>query len=80
MPHRPTKACDADHCYSHDEDEPMRTGDYILCGECFHVFRTGEELVAAYLDNWPLKEIPKPDAATVNPDKITFCPHCLHDF
>ncbi len=36
MPHEPTRACEADHCAFHNEDEPVESSLAIVCGECLH--------------------------------------------
>lgn len=55
-PVRPLPPLPEDWCMIHNRSEPVRPGDYRICGECWHVFRTAEELVAethrAELDSW----------------------------
>lgn len=47
MPHEPTDECEPVHCYSHHVDEYARD-PYLVCGECFHVYRSAQELRRAY--------------------------------
>lgn len=47
QPHDPTDECADIHCYSHHVDEPGDSA-YIVCGECFHAYRTARELRRAY--------------------------------
>jgi hypothetical protein len=64
----------ASYCWSHEACEPVREGDYLVCGECFHIFRTPEELVDALMaTSEPGRQRPKAE-------DIFFCPHCIHDF
>lgn len=80
MPHEPTEACDADHCYSHHEDEPIQGGSYYrICGECFHLYPTVDDLRAAYVAEATKID---PAVAKVSPpvEKIVFCPLCTHDW
>lgn len=58
-PHEPSDACHREHCYSCNVDEPG-TG-YIVCPECFHVYRTARELRRAYRRaSWRLHRTPMP--------------------
>jgi hypothetical protein len=66
-----------DVCMTHHRCEPERLGDYLLCSECWHVYRTAEELQQEYVSNAP------PEHRVITPppaDEIAFCPLCLHDF
>lgn len=69
-------------CYGCMRCEPLREGDYLVCGECFHVFRTSEELVSAdvaiaqRVAEWNGFDEPDPRPA----DQIASCPVCAHDF
>lgn len=75
MPHEPTPECIAGlvHCHIHNEDERDRPGDYRVCGECWHVFRTATELVRVYRETSQIK-LP----IYIDPDMIDFCPYCAH--
>jgi hypothetical protein len=44
-PHHSNDECRPYHCAWHEVDEPLE--GYLLCGECFHIFVTEEELVEA---------------------------------
>lgn len=70
--HEPTEVCQDYHCYSHHVDED---GDaaYIFCPECFHVYPTKEDLVAAYN-----RTLPGNSGRTA--ETIYWCPECGHDF
>jgi hypothetical protein len=73
--HQPTNDQEQiDTCYIHGYEPIPETGYYRLCGECYHVFVTPEELVEAYVLNAP-SPVVVPDVA-----EIHFCPHCTHDF
>lgn len=69
-------------CQIHMRPEPDLPGDFRPCGECYHVFRTREELEdAAYanelgmLEYWPLHKPHRWPA-----EEIYACPLCTHDF
>lgn len=67
-------------CHIHMKCEPLHEGDYRLCIECGHVFRTEEELVEADLEArkfWSKKDDDRP---TLTGNEIFSCPHCAHDF
>jgi hypothetical protein len=51
LTHEPQDACNGQHCWSHDVDEPIQDGEkvYISCFECGHVYRTKGELRRRYL-------------------------------
>lgn len=46
------------HCYTHGEDERLRTGHtgftraYLVCDECFHVYGTPGDLEIVHFDEW----------------------------
>jgi hypothetical protein len=73
---RPDELCE-DACWFHHRCEPTREHDYQLCTECWHVYRTKWELLAAYITNAPPECQP---VKSLHPDDIAFCPLCLHDF
>ncbi len=86
--HEPADACYEAHCFWHHVDEPSRPGDYLVCGECFHVYRTAGELRRAYRrefwrvsrrfgDAWVLRVW---RVLTIRAKKIYFCQFCIHDF
>lgn len=89
-PHQVTDACADVHCYAHGVDEPQ-TG-WLVCGECGHVFPSAGALRRDYRrEYWRIASMegvspPIPlwrrirTAATVRASRVTFCPHCLHDF
>jgi hypothetical protein len=69
-----------DVCFWHGY-EPMRDGDYHLCGECWHVWRTqadfaadvrklGDDLVWSY----------RPDSELTPDSTVLSCPLCAHDW
>lgn len=83
-PHQPDSDCrhgEWDHCYAHSVDENAADA-YQICGECFHVFRTADELVAATAQR--IAEVSvgveNPMSGPTDPEKIFACPHCAHDF
>jgi hypothetical protein len=91
MPHD-TEDCKSpkDHCFFHNEDEPITETSYKVCGECFHVFQKAEELIKEY--ERVESEINKPGLKIIEfldpPAKdsvfktlsIHSCPFCSHDF
>jgi hypothetical protein len=66
------------YCVTHHVDEPDLPGDYRACGECRHVFRTPEELIAAEIENFG-DHYRKIIDGEVKPPMYV-CPHCTHDF
>lgn len=68
-----------DWCHTHQCSEPDQPGDYRVCGECGHVFRTREELVLEDL-LWQQSVDVDPEAQPVSAESIYSCPHCTHDF
>lgn len=83
VPHDPDEGCPTyEHCFFCNVDEPLQPGDYRVCGECLHVFRTAEELLARH--NQLLAEFfgagyPAMEPAT-DPEQVWTCPLCAHDF
>jgi hypothetical protein len=67
-----------DWCYAHYRCEPLRDGDYRICFECFHVFRTADELIAAH--RAVLEQIGSTLNPRTDPEAIFSCPECSHDF
>lgn len=55
-----------------DKHEPERRGDYRICGECGHIFRTEADLIAED-DKWEMRP-------GKTGDTIYMCPLCTHDF
>jgi hypothetical protein len=53
----------------------MTPTTYRVCGECFHVFETAADLVAADQAAWSDGPHPPRD-----PEHIYSCPVCVHDF
>lgn len=66
---------DSPVCNIHYKHEPDQEGDYLACGECFHVFRTAEELIEEYN-----KDRPDFLLAITDASRVATCPHCAHDF
>lgn len=65
-------------CMIHMECEPSREGDFKVCSECLHVFRTPKELVDLHMEvliSINSKSFIRPAAA-----EIQTCPVCTHDF
>jgi hypothetical protein len=69
-------------CYIHGVVEPDLPGDYKVCAECWHVWRTEAEfrvdVAAVYSDRtlWDGVVEPVPDDLS----KVWACPLCTHDF
>lgn len=71
--HQEAPGCEPNkHCWIHDVDEPEE-GAFRVCGECFHVFMTAEELIQAD-SKW------YEDGRRNDPERIWSCPLCTHDF
>lgn len=60
-----------DFCWTHGVLEPMTPTTFCVCGECFHVFASAEEL---------LNEARAFTPDITDADKVWCCPHCAHDF
>jgi hypothetical protein len=67
-----------EHCIIHDDDEPDLPGDYRVCGECRHVFRTPEELVA--VESEKFGDYNRTVVGGEVQPPMWSCPHCAHDF
>lgn len=61
-----------DWCHSCLKLEPLPAEYYIVCGECGHVYVTPEDLVDAYVEEFPGY---RPMA-----EHIASCAKCWHDF
>jgi hypothetical protein len=67
-PHEVEDSCAEVHCYGHDRDEPGKA--WLVCGECFHRYRSPGELRRRYRrEAWrahrqwrrePVIELPQP--------------------
>lgn len=95
MPHTQVAECGDKHCFIHQEDEQLHPHSYQICFECNHVYQTAGELITAYNqeitkhnlrdedldfpDGWKYSDL-EPLKKIYDPNKITFCPLCLHDF
>jgi hypothetical protein len=78
-PHNPTEFCHDMHYYAHDLDEPMLPGDYRVCLECRHVYRTPQELEEAY--DLAMASFTENGVKVLPPaGGIDCCPYCGHDF
>lgn len=67
------------YCAMHDTLEfPPDGGAFRECGECWHLYATEADLVAATNDLIAQCGFPVP--AHENADKIYSCPFCIHDF
>lgn len=74
-----------DHCYYHNEDEPITSTTFKFCGECFHVFPTIKDLVdaeeAMRADfNSHAGTIQKLPTSVFSTLEIKSCPFCSHDW
>lgn len=75
--------CVIHRCLTHNADEAyFPKTDYLVCGECFHVFRTEHELVST--TNAMLAEFARFEGIVFDDytsgDDVIACPHCAHDF
>lgn len=71
-------------CCAHGVDEPWAEDDFKFCYECWHVFRTEQDLVDAHNrsvreDQLYFKGTDMLVLAT-SADTIYSCPYCIHDF
>ena len=67
-----------DFCWSCYKDEPIpETGAFQVCGECFHVYVTEDDLLASH--NRVLAEMGEPPRIELG-DLRHFCGECIHDF
>lgn len=64
------------HCWSHDEDEPLDEPCYIACLECHHGYKSANELLIEHNIILKSMNISPED----NPEEVFTCPLCLHDF
>lgn len=93
--HEFTDECGDTHCWWHNVDEPWNDSYYCVCGECFHVYKTEQELVDEYnrvtgemnadpdRDKFPAPgaKVPRdPIPPKTSGDDIHFCQFCMHDF
>lgn len=89
IPHAQDAGCATHaHCLSCGLDEIDRPGDYRVCGECCHIFRTEQDLLAAerallqsFAKFYP--EGPQRDRALqghVSGAAVLSCPLCSHDW
>ena len=76
-----------EHCWHHNAHEPEPEGGaYMVCGECWHLFATADDLLAAAnamvdQSNAYLARDPSFDPAMATPHetdaaKVTVCPYC----
>jgi hypothetical protein len=72
------------HCYACGQDWELEPGDQfvVICGECFHLWRTpsalqGADLAAAVRASEP-DELVRLRIREL--DEIRSCPCCVHDF
>lgn len=66
-----------DWCAIHNRSEPLRDGDFKVCGECFHVWRTRAGFMLDVTREYgtdPTWDVP------TDPAKVYACPLCTHDF
>lgn len=78
-------------CLVHGVTEPDE-GAWLVCFECGHVYRTPRDLRRDYRrEYWRVASMEGAypaiplrwrlwRAATVRASRVTFCPHCIHDF
>ena len=62
-----------DWCYSHGRFEPPAEGDFKVCFECSHIWRTRDEFLADV-------EVGCREAGVPMDPDLPFCPLCTHDF
>lgn len=80
-----TTALSGGQCFWHG-DEPAREGDYRICHECGHIWRTETEFRTdeAHAFNEFMRthgdDITRMTPTDVDPAKVYSCPLCAHDF
>ena len=72
-------------CWWHAKWEYSPHYPYIVCFECRHVYVTGDDLLAAQHRMVDMLKKSNPEAfahviKATDPEQITFCQECLHDF
>ena len=72
-------------CFWHQRWEYSNHQPYIVCFECRHMYVTGDDLLQAHADEVAYLKREDPDhfshiLKATDPDEITFCQYCLHDF
>lgn len=69
-----------DWCYYHERDEPVPEDGCVfrICGECFHLFRTAEDLMQQHSLELAKLKLERRTAPSV--EAIYACPFCAHDF
>lgn len=82
-------SCD-NFCWGCCKCEPCREGDFLVCGECLHVFRTSQELLDLHNEilrhlHYDVQDVtqpltPPPLKLETDPTKVFSCPICAHDF
>lgn len=70
-----------DWCYSCGRNEPLPPhGAYLVCNECWHVYRTPGDLEETYRRKWNERVGSEPAPNLTKAADVYFCPLCLHDF
>lgn len=69
-----------DWCHYHSRDEPVPAGGkyFHICGECFHLFATAEDLMQQH--TLELVKLKLGRRVAVRVEDIYACPFCAHDF
>lgn len=71
-------------CHIHWRHEPPLPGDYMVCGECWHVWRTVWDFYLSELEiaRQMFADDPSIDGIWMPADltKVYSCPLCAHDF
>ena len=68
-------------CHSCGRCEPQRAGDFRMCPECWHVYRTADDLLQAWakFSSTTVERLPLDTRS--DPARYIFaCPLCGHDF
>lgn len=69
---------DAEHrCYWHNRVEPVTPSTYRVCGECFHVYETPDDLL---YEECQVRASYDEPIAGLTVDTIYSCPLCVHDW
>lgn len=92
--HKLAGVCES-FCWGHMACEPLPADNshYQVCGECFHVFVSADELLTMHnekskeaYDKWASDPVfgvvgkPQPFQPETDVNNVYFCPVCVHDF
>lgn len=71
-----------DRCQSCGQEQDTGIFAYLVCGECWHVYDTEEDLLRVWRELWIRLDFPeaaRADLMAVTAEEIFACPCCAHD-